>query len=168
MSYLRVVDWQFSFLQVWDWQEERWFMVASHLRFTSLNIRFEFAATHWTWMQKYCFYSPQTLNTYIWFPELLCPMTKEDTQGGQGEIGLCYVLLKCTIANHHVLYFFDIEKSVFDSDYQPKGGKQSADHSSWTFGKLHRISFRWDGVNFTGNSSSWVCKFTFSKLYQNV
>ena len=97
-------------------------MVASHLRFKSLNIRFEFSAAHWTWMQKYCFYS---LN-----PGLPCPTTKEDTQGGQGEIGLCYVLLKCTITNHHALYFFDIEKSVFDSDYQPKGGKQSADHSS--------------------------------------
>ena len=105
-------------------------MVASHLRFKSLNIRFEFSATHWTWMQKYFFYSLQTLITNIWFPELLCPTTKEDTQGGQGEIGLCYVLLKCTITNHHMLYFFDLEKSVLDSDYQPKGGKQNADHSS--------------------------------------
>ena len=31
-----------------------------------------------------------------------------------------------------------------------------------------RFSFRWDGMNFTGNSSSWVCNFSFPKLYQNV
>ena len=152
MSYFGVVDWHVSLLQVWDWQEERWFMVASHLRFTSLNIIFECSATG-PGCKRISFTLCRPWIHALWSKDCCVPRQRRTHRVDRVRLVFVMSYWRLKVHNHH---------------YQPKGPKQSVDHCSWTFGKLQRLSLRWDGVNLTGNSSSWVGYFSFPKLYQNV